>query len=197
MPARGQARVWTAEEIGKLGERSDFHVAAEMGIHPSTVMLKRKSLGIQAYKRPAAKKRTKRRVWTDAEISMLGTNTDVAIAKALGVRVETIGRRRTKYGIPKYKAAIKPRSSRGWPMLRVGNPVRGEITFEVAEGRGLDGLIFESESLPIGNRRLLLLWTETIGLEGVKTGDKIEIACKADNNGKERIYVTDRLTHSH
>jgi len=97
---------WTAAEDALLGKMLDGEAARRIGLTPLSIYLRRKKLGIPAYKpttKPRAAKfsrligrgrknkqarstviKRKSKTWAPTEIALLGTDADLEIAKRLG-----------------------------------------------------------------------------------------------------------------
>jgi hypothetical protein len=72
---------------------TDLDLAKRMGIHVVTVMLKRRSQGIERFA-------SRRVFWTKPREKLLGTKPDKQIAEHLGVAYEMVAQRRRQLGIP-------------------------------------------------------------------------------------------------
>ena len=86
--------------IAKLGQDTDGHVARLLGVDPLAVMRARHAFGIPACKRmtiPAYQTDG----WTPEMIAKLGQDTDVRVARELGVSWREVFSTRHALGIPK------------------------------------------------------------------------------------------------
>jgi hypothetical protein len=87
--------------ISKLGTMPDESLAKQIGCSRSTVIYTRNLHGV-----PPAKSRSSQRGWSEAEIKLLGTDTDAAIAKHLKMSILSVSRKRRALGIsPAYPEA--------------------------------------------------------------------------------------------
>ena len=107
--------IWTKKAEALLGTAPDPEIARALGLAVDSVRVARTRRGIPAYRRPARSKRkasgrsTRRkrpRRWTKKEIALLGTLTDVAVARKLGISSQLIYTKRRELGIP-----ARPRKS--------------------------------------------------------------------------------------
>lgn len=88
---------WTEEEITRLGKTTDRELAEQLGIQPMCVTAKRRQLGIEAFTKTSGLKTS--REWTEREIALLGTKTDVEVAQELGLAKGIVGKKRNQLGI--------------------------------------------------------------------------------------------------
>ena len=79
-------RRWTPEMVARLGREPDPDIARDMGLVPTAVGWKRRSMGIRAFN-------SKHR-WSDAETALLGKLSDGEIARRIGVTREAVKLRR-------------------------------------------------------------------------------------------------------
>lgn len=99
----GEPVVWTRERIEMLGTDSDAAVARELGLHYASVKYKRQLLGIPPFhpkRRPSAAGYP----WTPEEVALLGTMSDGAVAMELGITKGMVTWKRTRAGIPPFRA---------------------------------------------------------------------------------------------
>jgi hypothetical protein len=100
---------WTENEIALLGTDTDKAIAAKIDRSPLCVTQKRHRLGIPAFYKPTPTYKQKK--WTTEDIALLGTDTDVAIAKKTGRTQPSVLQKRMSLGIPKFNnkgIVIKP-----------------------------------------------------------------------------------------
>ena len=113
---------WTAAEDALLGKMLDGEAARRIGLTPLSIYLRRKKLGIPAYKpttKPRAAKfsrligrgrknkqarstviKRKSKAWAPTEIALLGTDADLEIAKRLGRTKAAVQKERQLRKIP-------------------------------------------------------------------------------------------------
>ncbi len=80
---------WTPAMLRLLGHISDTLLAQRFNISPSSVHMKRRSLGI------ARSSHTCAIAWTPAMNRLIGRNTDAVVAQQLGMAVSTVREQRT------------------------------------------------------------------------------------------------------
>lgn len=88
---------WTEEDIARLGKTTDRELAEQLGIQPMCVTAKRRQMGIESFKETSGLKTS--RVWTEREIALMGTKTDVEVARELGISKVTVQKKRVQLGI--------------------------------------------------------------------------------------------------
>lgn len=88
---------WTEDEIAKLGKTTDRELAEQLGIQPMCVTTKRRQMGIASFAKPFGAK--KPHAWTEREIALLGTKTDIEVARELGLGVGLVWKKRNQLGI--------------------------------------------------------------------------------------------------
>lgn len=94
----------TPDQIARLGSAPDSTLADEFGVTTSAVCRMRKKLGIP----PVHAKNSSKKFggeWTDAEIALLGTDTDEAVAQAIGRSKTAVYSARVHRGIPGFLKA--------------------------------------------------------------------------------------------
>lgn len=80
---------WTTQMVNRLGQAPDKMIAAELGIHPSTICIKRKQLKIPSFNK-----------WKGIK---LGSVPDSALARVMGVKGNTVARKRIRGGIAAFQ----------------------------------------------------------------------------------------------
>lgn len=98
--------------IARLGREPDAVIARELGISPTSVLSKRRTLGIAAWVRHS---------WTAAERRWLGRVRDRQIARRLGVSTTLVKNERRRLGID---AVARSRT----PLPRPGHVQRRSLT---------------------------------------------------------------------
>lgn len=86
-------RRWPPEVVARLGKEPDAAIARDLGLVPTAVGFKRRSLGI----RPLNVKH----LWTGEESALLGRLPDEDVAAKVGVSLAAAKQRRQAVGIPK------------------------------------------------------------------------------------------------
>jgi hypothetical protein len=86
--------VWTDEEIALLGTKSDPEIAKLLGVHPASVTLKRKKMGIAPSIEMDACE------WTTQMLGLLGEVSDNFIGREYGISPITVKVKRLELGIP-------------------------------------------------------------------------------------------------
>src|SRR5215210_2330588 len=94
---REQGFSWAAEAISFLGQKPDWKIAEQLGISTSTVMRKRRRLGIRAFK-----PQSRRIKWTDEMLGLLGEITDTEMADRYSISEAAVEGRRKRLGIPAF-----------------------------------------------------------------------------------------------
>lgn len=94
---------WTPELLAALGTAIDLDIAKRFGTSKSTITKKRMALGIPPYDDPESTRT--RGLYTPEVLASLGTGTDRAIAKRLGVSKEAVKKKRQRSAIPHYPDA--------------------------------------------------------------------------------------------
>jgi len=89
---------WRPEDLALLGRLSDGEIARILGLAPSGVNRKRKTLGI-----PPFQEAHRAVDWTPEKIERLGKVSDARAAQALGVAVQTVSAKRRQLGIPAWE----------------------------------------------------------------------------------------------
>jgi hypothetical protein len=93
---------WTAEELAILGTMKDRDAAERMGRKPSAVAAMRERVGVAAYVKRAS--RGKPYTWTLAKDRLLGTMSDVDLARRLRCSPMTVFYRRRRLKIGRFTA---------------------------------------------------------------------------------------------
>lgn len=90
---------WTPEMTAMLGTVSDEQIVARFNLRitPDAVAARRLSMGIQNITG-----KTKKVVWSDAWLSMLGDVPDKDVADLVGCHVDTVAAKRRMIGKPKF-----------------------------------------------------------------------------------------------
>lgn len=96
-------RIWKEAELKILGTVPDHKLATLLGISKTTVMNKRRSLGIPSYE-----SQTRIIKWNPKMDNLLGTDYDRAIAEQLNLSLAAISQRRYHLGIPAYQKRLIP-----------------------------------------------------------------------------------------
>lgn len=97
---RGRQKLhWPRWALSQLGVRADKDIAAEMGVHPVTVSLKRQDLGIPAIGRSQRAKYE----WTEESLALLGALPDKSVADRLGLHEKTVRNERVRRGIGSHR----------------------------------------------------------------------------------------------
>lgn len=102
---------WTTEAIGMLGVRSDCEIGAAIGRHPSTVLAKRRRLGIppapvearrvrKVQGRPRQRNTGAPQHWEPTLVRLIGRWPDTLVAVRLGVSQERVSQVRRRMGLP-------------------------------------------------------------------------------------------------
>lgn len=93
---------WMPEHIALLGTDTDKAIALKLGIPLTAVYRKRTALNIpaRAYAYVGKSPRLPRVKWTPENIALLGTDTDKAVAEALGTEVSSVRVKRRSLKIP-------------------------------------------------------------------------------------------------
>jgi hypothetical protein len=99
-------RRWSPAVVARLGKVPDMEIARELGVHPSQVAKKRKSLGIPAG-RPS-------RRWLPHELALLEKLPDEAVAERLGRSVEAVETQRLRLTRPARQEKGQLKLSRRW-----------------------------------------------------------------------------------
>lgn len=95
---------WSNDKIAQLGKYGDKVLAQKFRCSPDVITRKRETLGIRAHHRS--------RTWLKSELALLGTDTDVKIAKIIGVSSRQITQKRLQHNI----SAFKPVSEVRWKL---------------------------------------------------------------------------------
>lgn len=95
-------RKLTPKEISLLGTRSDEALAKKWGTNAGIIGGRRMALGIPSHRSQHQPTRPRKSTssWTPEEVALLGTQTDVKIAKILNLDPGTVRNKRLKLGIP-------------------------------------------------------------------------------------------------
>jgi hypothetical protein len=93
---------WTPEDLAFLGTMKDSDAAERIGRTPSAVATMRERLGVAPFTKRAP--RAKPTTWTPAKERLLGTMSDVDLARKLRCSSMTVFYRRKRLKIARFRA---------------------------------------------------------------------------------------------
>jgi DNA-binding CsgD family transcriptional regulator len=106
-PLRGPIE-WTPEMISLIGTESDGVVGRELGLSRTTIRRKRELLGLPPYTPPPSSAVESAILWKQEDLALLGTMSDRAVAKELGISAGSVILKRQTLKIPPFKPPTRP-----------------------------------------------------------------------------------------
>ena len=97
---------WNRDQLALIGTASDAAVARKLGVGPSSVMTKRKRLGIP----PAGQSNNEKKYrFTKRQLALLGKLPDAEVARRMNVSLDAVIWRRRSMGIDNVKLSRRKR----------------------------------------------------------------------------------------